>query len=75
MLENEIYQKIGRNIYQLRKQRNMTQAFLAHYLKLSRTSVSNIELGRHRIQIHVLIQIAEILDVPFERIVFNDDVS
>jgi DNA-binding XRE family transcriptional regulator len=71
VLENDIYQMIGRNIYQLRKQRKMTQEFLAHQLQLSRTSISNIEKGKHRIQIHIIYKIAEILCVPVEKIVLN----
>lgn len=71
MLENEIYQIIGRNIYQLRRQRGMTQEFLAHQLQLSRTSISNIEKGKHRIQIHVVFKIAEVLCVPVEKIFLN----
>lgn len=74
MQEHEIYHKIGRNIYLLRKQRKMTQESLAQLLRLSRTSVSNMEKGTHRIQIHILYQIAEVLGAPVLYLITFDDV-
>jgi transcriptional regulator with XRE-family HTH domain len=45
----------------------MSQATLGGRVKLSRTSIVNIECGRHRIQIHVLYEIARVLGVDPRR--------
>lgn len=58
-----IYREIGALIASLRQDRRppMSQQDLATAIGLSRTSVTNIEQGRHRIQIHVLYGIARAL--------------
>jgi len=60
-----IYREIGRRIAATRRQRKprLSQKDLAEAVDLSRTSVVNIERGRHRIQIHVLYVIAQMLGV------------
>ncbi|TVY07047.1 helix-turn-helix domain-containing protein [Paenibacillus cremeus] len=59
MNEEEIYKTVGFRIRQARIAKNMTQDELCEILRLSRASISNIEVGRHRIQLHVLYQLAE----------------
>jgi len=46
----------------------MSQQQLAQGIGLSRVSVANIESGRHRIQLHVLYAIAQILGVTLEQL-------
>lgn len=61
-----LYREIGRVIYQLRgNQRNpkMSQKALAEAVGISRASIANIERGHHRVQLHVLYDIATVLDV------------
>jgi transcriptional regulator with XRE-family HTH domain len=60
-----LYQEIGRAIYQLRNQRSprMSQKALADTVGVSRASIANIERGHHRVQLHVLYDIATALDV------------
>lgn len=61
----ELYREIGRRIANARRNREarVSQEELAQNIGLSRTSVVNIERGRHRIQIHVLYAIARFLGV------------
>ena|SRR5437870_306387 len=60
-----LYRDIGRAVHRLRDQRKpkMSQQALADAIGLSRASVANIERGHHRIQIHVLYDIAAALDL------------
>lgn len=61
----EVYRQIGQRIAQLRRSRDprLNQQDLADAAHISRASVVNIERGRHRIQIHVLYDIARALGV------------
>jgi transcriptional regulator with XRE-family HTH domain len=56
-----LYQKIGQLIRTQRKQRGMTQADLASAVEISRPSLVNIELGRQRVLVHMLYDLAEVL--------------
>jgi DNA-binding XRE family transcriptional regulator len=61
--EANLYEFIGKRIADARHRSRprISQARLANLVKLSRTSIVNIECGRHRIQIHVLYEIARML--------------
>jgi transcriptional regulator with XRE-family HTH domain len=61
-----VYLEIGRRIERLREAKALSQSELARRLRkcgLSRAAVSNIESGRQRLMLHVLLEIAEVLDV------------
>ena len=60
-----IYREIGRAVNHLRNRRNpkMSQKILAEAVGVSRASIANIERGHHRVQLHVLYDIATALDV------------
>ena len=63
-----VYREIGKRIQKCRSLRELSQADLVKALKargldLSRASLTNIENGRHRIQVHILFHIAEALGV------------
>lgn len=60
-----IYKQTGEAIARLRRTRKpkLTQQQLAIAAGISRASIANIEQGRHRIQLHVLYDLAEALEV------------
>lgn len=57
------YETLGKRIRQARDERNISQGEMARAVGLSRTSITNIEKGRQPIQVHILIKIAETLNV------------
>lgn len=61
---NRLYIQLGVRIAQLRKKAGLNQEQLAQILGLSRTSMTNIERGRQRLQIHSLLAIAKALQLP-----------
>lgn len=63
-----IYSMLGRLIGQARSERGVTQEVLAVQVGLTRSSITNIEAGRQRIQLHVFLEIAAALDVPPEQL-------
>ena len=58
-----IYGCVGANIYEARHNANMRQQDLARLIGKSRGSIANIELGRQRIMLHDIENIAEKLGV------------
>lgn len=60
---DKLYKTIGENIQRLRSKRDMSQDELAQKVDLVRTSITNIEKGKQKIQIHTLFQIASALGV------------
>ena len=59
---DEIYRGVGRKLRQTRENQHLTQESLAQRLGISRTSMVNIEAGRQRAPLHLLWQIAELLE-------------
>jgi transcriptional regulator with XRE-family HTH domain len=59
---DEIYRGVGRKIRQTRENQHLSQDSLARRLGISRTSMVNIEAGRQHTPLHVLWQIAELLE-------------
>ena len=53
---------IGKNIRQLRTQKNMTQDELAKKLFVTRQTVSNYETGKSRPDVEMLDRIAQMLE-------------
>ena len=72
MLSNEhittFYQDIGELIKASRKLKNVNQETLANYLGISRVSLVNIENGKQRAPIHVLMDISDFLKVPLKEL-------
>lgn len=64
-----LYMQIGLNLRKARNARNMTQDDLAKRVRLSRTSVTNIEKGRQSILVHTLVNLAAVLETPISEIV------
>jgi transcriptional regulator with XRE-family HTH domain len=59
----EIQKKIGENIANARKSKNITQIELSYQLDIDRQSVNRIERGRTNISVYLLLEIAEALGV------------
>jgi DNA-binding XRE family transcriptional regulator len=64
IMEKElIYEALGEKIRRARAVREMRQAELAKRVGLSRTSITNVELGRQGVAIHQLFEFADALGV------------
>jgi DNA-binding XRE family transcriptional regulator len=57
-----LYQEIGTQIKMARRRKGLTQDELSEMIHLSRSSIANIEHGRHKFQAHVLYEISSALD-------------
>jgi len=64
-----IYQSIGKLVRIRREKLNLTQDDLAQRVGLKRTSITNIEKGRQRIQVHTLYDLATALEVDLPALV------
>lgn len=63
MKKEIIYASLGGNIRRERAKREMRQAELAELVGLSRTSITNVELGRQGLAVHQLFEFADALGV------------
>ena len=61
-MSDPIYAMFGDRVRALREEKKFTQEELARKVDLSRTSITNIEKGRHRVLLHQVVEIAEALD-------------
>jgi transcriptional regulator with XRE-family HTH domain len=59
-----VYAEIGIRVRRTRKQQGWSQIDLAHAVGLARASIANLEAGRQRPPVHVVLLIAKTLDVP-----------
>lgn len=66
---------IGKNIRDIRTQKNMTQDELAETLFVTRQTVSNYETGKSRPDIDMLMKIAEVLEVDIHEILYSPSVK
>lgn len=66
------YETLGKRIRQARDERNISQGEMARAVGLSRTSITNIEKGRQPIQVHILMKIAETLNVNLNAILADE---
>ncbi len=73
MLDREqqtiFYEKIGEKIKEIRRLKEINQEALANTLGISRVSLVNIETGKQRIPLHVLLDICESLNVTMNELV------
>lgn len=61
--QTEFYERIGTKIKEARKLKNMNQDILAETLGISRVSLINIEAGKQRVPLHVLVDICGCLNL------------
>jgi transcriptional regulator with XRE-family HTH domain len=66
---DKFYTDLGERIKTERLKRNIKQETLGNYLGLTRTSVINLEKGRHRASIFQLLQIAELFQIDYTLLV------
>jgi transcriptional regulator with XRE-family HTH domain len=59
-----MYRAFGKLVRLGRERRDLSQEELGRFVGLSRTSIVNIEKGRHHLVIHQLLAFARALEVP-----------
>lgn len=64
---------IGERIKEARKENGMTQQELAQQLNISRSAISNWEIGRNYPDIQMIVSISNLLDVSLDQLLKGDD--
>ncbi|CAN5472305.1 hypothetical protein BH11ARM1_BH11ARM1_07680 [soil metagenome] len=59
----EFYVELGGRIASARRAQNITQGELAETVKLTRTSITNIEKGRQKVLAHTVVLLASALSI------------
>jgi transcriptional regulator with XRE-family HTH domain len=72
--KGKFYEELGRRIAAARGKRELSQQRLATHLRLSRTSITNIEKGRQPVDVHVLVEIANALGVSLLKLIPEESV-
>lgn len=71
-----IYYELGDKIKLYREKKDMTQAQLAESVQLDRTTITNIEKGKHKMFVDTLLSFCDALDVhPNELISYAKSVN
>ena len=61
---DRFYEEFGQRVRRARLSLGLNQEALGHRVGLERSSISNVEKGRQRVQLHMLLEFAAALDVP-----------
>jgi transcriptional regulator with XRE-family HTH domain len=61
---DDFYEQFGHRVRSARLEQGLNQEALGHQVGLERSSISNIEKGRQRVQLHMLLEFATALGVP-----------
>src|ERR1700722_151166 len=61
---DDFYEHFGQRVRSARLDLGLNQEALGHRVGLERSSISNVEKGRQRVQLHMLLEFAAALDVP-----------
>jgi transcriptional regulator with XRE-family HTH domain len=69
---DQFYREFGRRVRSVRENAGITQAQLASAIGLTRSSVANLEAGRQKVLLHVLIVMAELLQVEPSELLPSD---
>ena len=75
MQEQELKEKLGKNIKFFRFRRQLSQADLAEKAQISVTSLSDIERGNNFPQAKTLCNLAQVLDVEVWMLFRGEDIS
>jgi transcriptional regulator with XRE-family HTH domain len=62
------YDEFGRRVREARERAELTQAELARRAGMSRSSLANVEAGRHRILAHQVVDLADALGMPVDQL-------
>ncbi len=60
---DHFYGQVGSRVRDARKAARVTQSQLGDAVNMTRSSITNLEAGRQRIPLHLLVWIAEVLEV------------
>lgn len=63
-----LYKVIGQKIKSKREDLKISQLELSENLDISRASISNIEVGRHQIPLHVLYEVSKVLKLDVQEL-------
>ncbi len=63
-----LYLTIGERIRENRIEKNLKQSDLAERVEINRTSISNIEKGRHQPPLHLIYKISEALEIDIQKL-------
>jgi transcriptional regulator with XRE-family HTH domain len=61
---DRFYEQFGQRVRSARLELGLNQEELGHRVGLERSSISNVEKGRQRVQLHMLLEFATALGVP-----------
>jgi transcriptional regulator with XRE-family HTH domain len=61
---DRFYEQFGQRVRSARLELRLNQEALGHRVGLERSSISNVEKGRQRVQLHMLLEFAAALEVP-----------
>jgi transcriptional regulator with XRE-family HTH domain len=61
---DDFYEQFGRRVRSARLDQGLNQEALGHRVGLERSSISNVEKGRQRVQLHMLLEFATALNMP-----------
>ena len=73
--EKQFFRQLGSRIAALRKEQGLTQVQLAETLELTQQMVASYEVGRRRVPVSLLPQIAETLAVSLDELIGKKDVQ
>lgn len=69
----QLYSTIGKRIRRERESIGLSQDVLAHLIGVSRPSLTLMESGRQRIQVHVACALADILGMPIAELLSEEE--
>lgn len=69
------YYKIGQQIRKIRKAHGLSQEELAEKVNISTTHMSHIETGNTKLSLPVLVDIATVLDVRTDDLIYDNPVT
>lgn len=69
MSYENLYETLGKNIRKVRKAKKMTQGELAEVLGVSKTSVTNYELGQRKISLESIVKLCSFYELTCDELI------